>query len=155
MSSYPETVDTTSIHQSVGYWVGLLSRTMEAEFSRRLAPHGLTRMSYAVLGAMVFDAKTTPSGIADFLGLDRGAVTRLLDKLEAQDLILRERGEDDRRSVSIEVTAIGKKLARQLQAHSRAVNAQFTAVLGRDETERFIELVKLMLTQAETRPESL
>jgi DNA-binding MarR family transcriptional regulator len=155
MSSHPDTVNPPSIHQSVGYWVSLLSRTMEAEFSRRLAPHGLTRMSYAVLGAMVFDLKTTPSGIADFLGLDRGAVTRLLDKLEAQDLIFRERGEKDRRSISVEVTATGKTLAEQLQAHSLAVNDQFTAALKPNETETLVELVKAMLAKADARPESL
>ena len=153
--STPKTETAPSIHQSVGYWVALLSRSMEAEFSRRLAPHGLTRMSYAVLGAMVFDDKTTPSEIAEFLGVDRAAVTRLLDKLEAQNLISRSKSADDRRSISINPTQQGTKTATQIQKQSRAVNAQFSEALGAKGQERFIEMVKIMLAQADSQPASL
>ncbi len=145
----------TSIHQSVGYWASLLSRSMETEFSRRLAPHGLTRMSYATLGAIVFDKKTTPSAISDFLGLDRGAVTRLLDKLEAQSLIVRDRSKNDRRSVSLEVTPTGENLVRSMLAESRAVNAQFTEILKPEDVDKFLELAKAMLAHTHTRVNSL
>lgn len=155
MPESTEASTKTSIHQSVGYWAGQLSRTMEAEFSRRLAPHGLTRMSYAVLGAMVFDEKTTPSGIADFLGLDRGAVTRLLDKLEEQDLIRRDRDQSDRRSVSTRVTSNGETLANEMLAHSRAVNTMFTTALTPQQTDSFVEMVKAMLAHSDVRLESL
>ena len=143
------------IHQSVGYWASLLARSMEAEFGHRLAPYGLTRMSYAVLGAMVFDGKSTPSGIADFLRVDRGAVTRFLNRLEAKKLIERERGTGDRRSVAIIVKPEGEALAKELQAHSRAVNARFTADLGPEGAGKFVDLVKAMLAHADTRPDSL
>jgi DNA-binding MarR family transcriptional regulator len=145
----------TSIHQSVGYWASLLARSMEAEFGRRLAPFGLTRMSYAVLGAIAFDGKSTPTSIADFLGLDRATVTRLLDRLEARNLIERDRSLSDRRSVSIIVKPEGEALAKELQAHSRAVNAQFTADLKTGDVESFVELVKAMLAQTEEPLESL
>lgn len=144
-----------TIHQSIGYWASLLSRSMEAEFSRYLAPHGLTRMSYAVLGAMVFDNQLTPSGIADVLGVDRAAVTRLLDKLEAQALIARDRDKGDRRSILLQVLPRGEALAREVREHSRSVNARFTNALTPDETDRFVELAKRMLQNTKVRPESL
>ena len=143
----------TSIHESIGYWAGLLSRSMEAEFSQRLAPHGLTRMSYAVLGAMVFDDKTTPSGIAAFLSVDRAAVTRLLDGLEARQLIARDRGGGDKRSISIRVMPQGEILARQMQQHSHAVNQRFTEALAPEDAKRFVCLVKAMLANSGARPE--
>ncbi|MGA9408948.1 MAG: hypothetical protein WBV78_00745, partial [Roseobacter sp.] len=77
---------------------------METEFGRRLAPHGLTRMSYAVLGAMVFDGKTTPSA-------------------------------------SIKVTPEAKTLAKEMQEHSRAVNAHFVEALKPEDKDRFVEHV--------------
>jgi MarR family transcriptional regulator for hemolysin len=155
MSNPAEASSKTSIHKSVGYWAGLLSRSMEAEFNRRLAPHGLTRMSYAVLGAMVFDGCTKPSEVADFLHVDRGAVTRLMDKLAEQDLIERSTGTSDRRSVSITVKPEGVALAKELKGHSRAVNELFTANLKSGESDRFIDLVKTMLANSEVSPKSL
>jgi DNA-binding MarR family transcriptional regulator len=152
----PDGTETkTSIHQSIGYWTGLLARSMEAEFSRRLAPHGLTRMSYAVLGAMAFDNRTTPSDIAEFLGVDRAAVTRLLDKLESQNLISRSNRTDDRRSISINATPQGRELALEMQVHSLAVNAQFSGALDPGEQDKFIEMVRVMLANSDTPPESL
>lgn len=145
----------TCVHQSVGYWASLLSRSMEAEFSRHLAPYGLTRMSYAVLASMVFDDRLTPSGIADALGVDRAAVTRLLDKLEAQKLIARDRDAGDRRSVLLRGLPRGEALANEMREHSRSVNAHFTKALTRDETERFVELARTMLRSTGVRPASL
>jgi DNA-binding MarR family transcriptional regulator len=155
MLATEEPEEPTSIHQSVGYWTSLLARTMEAEFSRRIAPHGLTRISYAVLGAMVFDGKTTPSGAADFLGVDRGTVTRLIDKLESQGLIQRNPSTEDGRRISITVKPEGEALARILQAHSRAVNALFIANLKQRDADRFIDLVKTMLANSNTSPKTL
>jgi DNA-binding MarR family transcriptional regulator len=128
---------------------------METEFSHSLAPYGLTRMSYAVLGAMVFDNRTTPSDIAEFLGVDRAAVTRLLDKLEAKELVSRNKSTGDRRSISVYATPEGKKTATDIQEHSRAVNARFSEALEPEEQERFIEMVKTMLAHSDTPPQSL
>ena len=155
MSKTVEAPPTASIHTSVGYWAGLLARSMEAEFNRRLAPYGLTRMSYAVLGAMVFDTKSTPSDVADFLGLDRAAASRLLDKLEAQGLIRRDRDQGDRRAVTIRATSLGETLAHEMQAHSRAVNATFTADLTPEQTDAFIRTVKAMLANVDLHLQSL
>lgn len=147
--------EAPSIHHSVGYWTSLLARTMEAEFNRRLSDYGLTRSSYAVLGSMHFDCKTTPSELAGFLGLDNAAVTRLLDKLEAQDLIERSRPESDRRSVSLLVKPKGKALAAALLPESRAVNAHFTAGLNPEDVEQYVETVKKMLANGEPGVETL
>lgn len=155
MSEEADTDGVTSIHQSLGYWVSLLSRSMEAQFSRRLAPHGLTRMAYAVLGVIVFDGKTTPKHIAEFLGLDRAAVTRLLDKLEEQDLIRRDRDRNDRRSVSTRATPRGETLALEMQAQSRTVVTMFSASLTPEQASKFIAMAKAMVAQSESEIESL
>lgn len=155
METAPEANSEISVHQSLGYWTSLLSRAMEAEFNQRLSPHGLTRMSCAVLASMVFDGKSSPSGIADFMGLDRGATTRLLDKLETQGLIMRDRDKNDRRSVSTKVTPRGKAVAIEAQSYSRAVNAMFTEALTPDQADEFVDMVKAMLAHSGTRVESL
>lgn len=136
---------TSSIHQSLGYWASLLARSMEAEFNKRLAVHDQTRLSWAVLGAMAFDGIDTPSGLADFLQVDRAAITRLLDKLVAQALVLRHPKDGDRRSIALSVTPQGAALAAELLELSRAVNAQFTSGLDPAEAELFITTVKKML----------
>lgn len=134
-----------SIHQSLGYWTSLAARAMEAEFNKRLARFGITRVAWAVLGAIHYDERSTPSELAEFLSIDRAAITRLLDKLETQELITRLRTGEDRRSVSIRLTPKGEALSVEIAPESEIVNAQFVAGLTSDEVEQYIVTVRKML----------
>ncbi len=122
-----------------------MARTMEADLNKRLSGHGITRVAWAVLGAIYFDEKKTPSELAAFLSIDRAAITRLLDKLEVQELIARNRAGSDRRSVSLLVTPKGKTLSDTIAQESSAVNAQFTTGLSPENIEHYIETIKKML----------
>ena len=128
---------------------------MEADFNRRLSGYGITRVAGAVLGAIHFDEKKTPSELAVFLSIDRAAVTRLLDKLEAQELIARNRTGGDRRSVSLLVTPKGKKLSATIAQDSKAVNAQFTTGLSSKDMEQYIETIKKMLANSKEPVDTL
>src|SRR5690242_12559632 len=54
---------------------------------------------------------STPSALMTRLGTDTAGMTKLLDRLEAKGLLLRRRSAEDRRSVLIELTDAGKRLA--------------------------------------------
>lgn len=136
---------TPSIHHSLGYWTSLTARTMEAEFNKRLARFEITRVAWVVMGAIHYDEKSTPSELAEFLSIDRAAITRLLDKLEKQKLIVRHRTEEDRRSVSLVLTPKGKALSVELAQESAAVNAHFSDGLTPEEVEQYIATVKKIL----------
>ncbi|WP_425046512.1 MarR family winged helix-turn-helix transcriptional regulator [Primorskyibacter sp. S87] len=140
--------ESRSIHDSLGYWTSLMARTMEAEFNQRLSEFGVTRVSWAVLGAVHYDGITTPSELAKFLGIDRAAITRLLDKLVAQDLVSRDQKENDRRSISLQVTPKGASLAVELSRISKAVNAQFSDGLSDEEIEQYLVTVRKMLNNS-------
>ena len=145
MKNDPTQSTTRSIHQSLGYWTSLAGRTMESEFNERLARFGITRVAWAVLGAIYYDEKSTPSELAKFLSIDRAAITRLLDKLETQNLMTRHRTGEDRRSVSLRLTAKGEALSVDLARESEAVNAQFAAGLTPEDIDQYIVTVRKML----------
>jgi len=137
--------NSVTIHRSLGYWSSLIARTMEAEFSKRLSGYEVTRVAWAVLGAVTYDGMTTPSELSDFLKIDRAAITRLLGKLESQGLIVRNRNGNDRRSVALQVTPKGEALATELAQLSNSVNAHFATGLSPQEAEQYIATVKKML----------
>ena len=147
--------ESGAIHQSLGYWSSLIARSMEAEFNKRLSGRDVTRVSWAVLGAITYDGKATPSELAAFLKLDRAAITRLLDKLECQDLIARTRGDSDRRTVTLKVTPKGKALSAELLELSKSVNELFASGLSPKEAEQYIATVRKMLTNSDEAVETL
>lgn len=149
MSSEDQTIETGTIHRSLGYWSSLVSRVMEAEFNKRLSGYEVTRVAWAVLGAITYDRISTPSELSDFLNIDRAAITRLLDKLESQDLVARNRKAGDRRSITLLVTPKGKALAAELLQISKSVNEQFTSGLSPEEAEQYIAIIRKMLANGD------
>lgn len=142
-------MESGAIHQSLGYWSSLIARSMEAEFNKRLSSYEVTRLRWAVLGAITYDGMTTPSELADFLRIDRAAITRLLDKLDDQGLVARTRRDSDRRSVTLHVTPKGKALSAELLQLSNSVNELFASGLSPKEAEQYIATIRKMLANGE------
>ena len=141
-----------SIHSSTGYWVTRLARAMECDFENRLNVHGVTRAACAILSAIVNDGKTTPASLATFIGIDGAAVTRRLDRLEEQGLLVRERRTTDRRVVNLKLTRKGSRLVPKLVADSKATNTKFLAGLTSAEKKALQEIIQKMLANSDLVP---
>ena len=55
--------------------------------------------------------------LAERLGVTAAAVTQMLDGLEARGLVERQRRSDDRRVITIELTAAGRRRAEESREH--------------------------------------
>ena len=122
---------------------------MRREVNELFKPHDLTHAQYNVLrilrGALreaePQDQARTCGDIASRLVTFEPDVTRLLDKLERQDLITRERDGVDRRVVRSRITAKGLALLADLdEPISRVQRAR----LGRLGQERLTQLIGLL-----------
>lgn len=144
-----------SIHSSAGYWVTRLARAMESDFEKQLVDHNMTRASWAVLSAILHDNKTTPAALASFIGIDGAAITRHLDRIEKQGLVVRDRGLSDRRCVNLRVTIKGARLAPKIAAASKATNEKFLNGLNRSEIEQLVAIARKLLSNADVVPGDL
>ncbi|TWU27965.1 MarR family winged helix-turn-helix transcriptional regulator [Novipirellula artificiosorum] len=141
-----------SIHSSTGYWVTRLARAMECDFENRLNAHGVSRAACAILSAITNDGKTTPASLASFIGIDAAAITRHLDRLEEQGLLVRERSAADRRVVNLKLTRKGSRLVPKLVADSKATNMKFLASLTLAEKKGLQEIMQKMLANSDLVP---
>lgn len=96
------------------------SLAMTRTYRPLLEPLGLTFPQYVVMMALWEHRELTAGALARAVALDAGTLVPLVRKLVAQGLVVRQRSEDDERSVIISLTPTG--LALQQQAH--AVYAQ-------------------------------
>lgn len=141
-----------SIRSSTGFWVTRLARAMECDFENRLKVHGVTRAACAILGAIAHDDKSTPAALATFIGIDGAAITRHLDRLEEQGLLVRERSTTDRRSVILKLTRKASRLVPKLVADSKATNAKFLAGLKSAEKQSLQVVIQKMLANSDLVP---
>lgn len=137
------------LYTSTGYWVTRLARAMESDLERRLAVHGVTRAMWAVLRAIVYDGKSTPSTLSSFIGIDPAAVTRHVDRLVEKGLVSREPDVEDRRCIKLEGTAKGQRIVPKLAAASKATNEKFLAGLTRPEVLALQQAIRKMLSNSD------
>ncbi len=94
--------------------IPLLAAYHDQAFRRLLRPYGISPTDYGVLGtlrALGLDASTSPSQLVKFPVQTRVGMTRSLDRLENDGLVERSAHPNDRRRVSVELTALGAEVA--------------------------------------------
>lgn len=80
-----------------------------------LKEYNLTYPQYLTLSVLWEKDSILVKEIGERLHLDSGTLTPLLKKLEAMNYVKRQRGEDDERTVHIELTYPGKSLQSKVQ----------------------------------------
>jgi DNA-binding MarR family transcriptional regulator len=117
---------------------------MSAKELARVA--GLTTSQLVVLDLLKSHTAMTPGQIARAMNLTQATVTILLDRLQARGLIERQRGERDRRTVQVRLTATGKqRLAHAPQSLQQRFLAAFSRLEAWEKTYLLSALQRLTL----------
>ncbi|MBS0471256.1 MAG: MarR family transcriptional regulator [Proteobacteria bacterium] len=105
-----------SLQSHLGYWLRLVSNRVSRAFADKVALHDVSVAEWVVLRE-IFDARQmSPSLLAERIGMTRGAVTKIADKLVAKGLAARTTGIEDRRTQTLALTASGRRLVPTLAA---------------------------------------
>jgi DNA-binding MarR family transcriptional regulator len=139
------TVDTLEPTKSIGFLVkhcgGLMSQLAE----RRFATERVSFTQWMVIANLGRFERLTATALSAETFHDLGALTRIVDNLEAEGMVRRERTERDRRVVEITLTPEGR---RYLQAGKRLVVDLLNSLaepFSRQELETLIALLQRMM----------
>lgn len=99
---------------SVGYLIRRLYTLLLARFEGALAQADFTLTQWIVLIQVRDGLARTASDIANDLGHDSGALTRVVDQLERRGYLQRNRSAKDRRVVELKLTPAGKAIIEEL-----------------------------------------
>src|SRR6185369_12531515 len=138
--------DDYPILQSVGYLLKQLRNGLDRAVDEEMAEHDLTGVQWGPLLMLHYDLGTTAAELARFGCVDTGAMTRMLDRLEAKGLLRRARCADDRRVVRLQLTEEGERLCRAIPyGLSRVLNSMLHGFTP-TEHETVKKLARRMLT---------
>jgi DNA-binding MarR family transcriptional regulator len=108
MSKHPEASPLTA---HLGYWLRMVSNHVSHQFSLKVEAHGVTVAEWVVLRELLRIGTANPSQVADGLGMTRGAISKLVERLAAKGFVRRAAASgDDKRFQSVSVSAAGAKL---------------------------------------------
>lgn len=122
--------DPSELTAHLGYWLRHVSNHVSQAFARKLTAKDVTVAEWAIMRVLYNREPTSPSQLADDMGMTRGAITKLADRLIGKALIAREASLDDGRSHMLRLTAQGAKMVPDLAALADANEAECFAHLS-------------------------
>lgn len=128
-----------------GYWLRMVSNAVSQAFARKLAAEDVTVAEWVLMRSLHGSAETTPSRLADRMGMTRGAITKLADRLMAKGLVARKAHEEDKRAHYLFLTEEGAARVPKLATFADQNDAAFFGVLGADDLAALDRLLRLLV----------
>ena len=141
----PEYPVISTLESHLGYWMRQVSNHVSQAFAAKVAEHGVTVAEWVLLRQLWNYERVAPSRIADDLATTRGAISKLVDRLEAKALIARTQMEDDRRFQDIALTEAGRAVVPVLAAIADANDAEVFGCLTADEHAALAAVLKAIV----------
>jgi DNA-binding MarR family transcriptional regulator len=115
----------SSLDAHLGYWLRFVSNHVSHAFSLKLQARNVTVAEWVVLRELYEKDAVAPSELAARIGVTRGAISKLADRLVDKALIARRTEESDRRRQTLTLTAAGRELTPALSALADRNDAEF------------------------------
>ncbi len=127
--------------------VASFTRKLRALFDARLRQRGMTLPRTRALFAISRRDGLNQRELAEELELETPTVVRLLDSMEAQDVIERRADEADRRAKLVHLTPGGRMLADDIESMAAALRQQVLGNISEAELEVTLRVVRQMNTR--------
>lgn len=83
----------------------------------------------------------TQRKLAALAQIQPGSLTQLLEKMERDQLIRRQRSQHDRRSIEVTLTSKGQQQYKQIIAHRVAFEKQMVSDISDEERQQFLRVI--------------
>jgi DNA-binding MarR family transcriptional regulator len=134
-----------------GYLLYLLARASSiasAEFHARLKARGVAIPVWRILAVLKGTAGVTVGELAARCLANQPTITKTLDRMQAQGLVVRIADAGDRRRVFVRLTAAGEALVDELIADARAHQDRLVDAMGAPESRVLVEALQRLITSA-------
>ena len=141
-------VQTIQPQNSVGYLLNRVRTELLSAFDKALEPLDATAAQYIIMAQLAHNMADSASGLCKGIAYDPGAMTRMIDRLEAKKLLVRVRCPDDRRAVRLALTDEGKAAFPKMRAVVVEVLNRFMRGFSKTEARQLEEYLQRMLNNA-------
>ncbi len=131
-------ISDATLRQFVGYHVKRASNVIQGDLAKVLKPFDLRMLTYTALVLIVDNPGLSQSQLADAMDIERPNLVVVVDELEQNELIMRERVPTDRRTYALKATLAGRQVYDRAVA---AVKAHEEALLAKVEPQARAQMI--------------
>ena len=117
--------DPSPLDAHLGYWLRFVSNHVSNGFSQKLAAREVTAAEWVLLRMIYAHDVGAPNRLARDLGMTKGAISKLVDRLVVKGLAAKAQMASDRRHQDVWLTPAGRALVPELAALADANDAEF------------------------------
>lgn len=135
----------SNLTDHTGYWMRMVSNAVSQDFGRKVAGEGVTVAEWAFLRALFDREPTAPTALAEKMGMSRGAISKLADRLLAKGLIARNGNKTDRRAQVLSLTEEGRARVPVLARLADENDADYFGVLNEEERKALDRILAILV----------
>ena len=120
-------------------------------FRPHLHAHGVTEQQWRVLRALAEHGELDAGALARLVTLKMPSVSRILNDLEARDLISKSRSSKDLRLVNVAITATGQSLFQKMAQDSAKPYAEIEQAVGKKNYDQLMGQLDELLAALKVR----
>lgn len=130
------------IEDYLSYALAAAHRKVTTSLNARLKRHGIQIEAWRILETLDTGKRLTMGQLADVVLMNPPTLTKLVDRMVSDGLVHRQVAQSDQRQINVLPTALGQKRMIQIRREVEDQDASLAEELGRDETEKLIELLR-------------
>lgn len=135
-------VAISPLEAHLGYWLRFVANQVSHAFSRKVAACDVSVAEWVILRELYDGDSLSPSTLAEKMGMTRGGVSKLADRLVAKALATRTTSDEDRRYQALALTAQGRALVPRLSALADQNDAMFFGHLKPAERQKIENVMR-------------
>lgn len=150
MAASPKTPPSLSrLYARPGFLLRRAHQISAAVFEDACKELGLTPAQFGVLTVLQAHPGLGQSSLARALGFDKVTVLRVLRGLESRGLVTRVPAAENRRNISVALTAAGADILQQAQKPAERAYKRLMEPLDKGQQEQLLELLQLLTGELE------
>ena len=123
----------SGLESHLGYWLRRVSNTVSGEFARSLYARQTSVAEWVFLRHLDERAQAAPGELAEALTMTRGAISKIIDKLQEKGWIGSKVNPEDNRGQLLSLTPVGRRNLPVLAEIADQNDKQFFTCLAADE----------------------
>jgi DNA-binding MarR family transcriptional regulator len=143
-----------NLEDHLGYWLRYVSNQVALSFKQSLEKEGITVGEWVTL-RLLYDGEDYPAALAEKVGVTRGAMSKILDRLYAKEVIDRKQDQGDRRHQKIAITKKGEKLVPILAQMADDNDAYYFVHFTEQEKKLIINVLKKTIEHLQLKSKPL
>jgi len=151
MNPHPVPSHISELEDHVGFWLRFVSNHVSEQFRKRVEQNGVSLSEWVALRAMYRHEQSSAADLMQALGMTKGAVSKIVTRLQAKGLAARAPDSLDKRVQQLVLTTAGRALVPVLAGLADRNDDHFFGTLSAAQRAALVAIMRQVVHDHQLR----